>query len=714
MIIQKNELHYYIDLLRKNDSQYRLTGKTDSCINALHNVIRTMRCSRHDKVCGEDFSKLDWGNIPLKGIKFSLNGKCPSKFYECKMSVENYLSGHCDIISDAAWSTDGKFILTSSHDGTICVWSAESYIMKKRLLPPPPFDQRRDKIKLVYISDNNRYCMGITKNHMLFVWNIKTGVVEQRIEEEDRIYCKISDEKICDLTTAETAIEWQSIRLLENELWEKIPYYYYQHKDSPEAVEYARIKSLREKICSKLHSREELYAISKDHRYCLSINRHECVATVWDAEEIKEIRYLIFSSNEETEMIIGILDYKEIRSPLTLFLKRYECITGIVWNEKICTTDLQCVKSACRAGEGVIAVSPDGKRCATNAFGEFFISIREVISGRMIRQLTDQSGEITAVAISGNKLVGISATMDGSVILWDMGDYKKIRELFGDGSPITNVSLSFDGLLCTAGTEGGNAYLWEVNSGRQIKCFKMKYRTFCSIAPDSSVCIVASERDFVVWKPNANDVLFRKSWTERHIRCVSFSQDSTMVAISSRAYERWCAVFDICNKTFFNQERLFNASGLGLSISADNTMIFPHYNNENKLSTLNIIGNESQHFCDCSAWPIVYSTFLSHSNDVVFALNFNKGLIINFGDHNVTEIPIYADGYGVTVSLDGDIIIKGTSSGSLQLFDTKTGNHLDEVYHISGCWIDNCDFTDILSDEILKRIIYQNGGIGNL
>lgn len=62
MLLQKNVLHDYVNILRMKESEDRTSEQSESCVRALHNIIRTMKMSRHDKICGEDFSRLDWGN----------------------------------------------------------------------------------------------------------------------------------------------------------------------------------------------------------------------------------------------------------------------------------------------------------------------------------------------------------------------------------------------------------------------------------------------------------------------------------------------------------------------------------------------------------------------------------------------------------------------------------------------------------------------------
>lgn len=86
--IKRNVLHYYVDLLR--EKAWNETG------GALHDVIRTMRMARHDKICGEDFSFLDFGNVSINEIYWSVDGDKPSKFESCVLHQESFCAddGH--------------------------------------------------------------------------------------------------------------------------------------------------------------------------------------------------------------------------------------------------------------------------------------------------------------------------------------------------------------------------------------------------------------------------------------------------------------------------------------------------------------------------------------------------------------------------------------------------------------------------------------------
>ena len=83
--LQKNVLHYYMDLLRSK-------AVTDAG-NALNNILVTMRRNRHDRICGECFDELDFGNILLNDIFFSDDGEIPSSFNFCSINEWNIHGG---------------------------------------------------------------------------------------------------------------------------------------------------------------------------------------------------------------------------------------------------------------------------------------------------------------------------------------------------------------------------------------------------------------------------------------------------------------------------------------------------------------------------------------------------------------------------------------------------------------------------------------------
>mgnify|MGYP004547758611 CR=1 FL=1 len=118
--IQKNVLHYYVNLLRQKTWE-----ETDG---ALHNIIRTMRMSRNDKICLEDLSDLDFGNISLSNTDYSYNGHMPSIFDRSRLGYMNFFTGHYDEYVSLAITSDSKNCITEGSDGTV-MWDINTGAM---------------------------------------------------------------------------------------------------------------------------------------------------------------------------------------------------------------------------------------------------------------------------------------------------------------------------------------------------------------------------------------------------------------------------------------------------------------------------------------------------------------------------------------------------------------------------------------------------------
>ena len=165
--VQKNVLHYYVDLLREKG--WNETG------GALHNVIRTMRISRHDKVCGEDFSHLDFGNIPLNGIHVSLDGEYPCDFTGCTLNEWNFMSGHAGSVCSVAWSPDGKYVLTGSGDTTAILWDANTGLMIRKLEGHPK------RVHSVAFFPDGKRCLTESLAGAK-IWDVHSGECLQTLE----------------------------------------------------------------------------------------------------------------------------------------------------------------------------------------------------------------------------------------------------------------------------------------------------------------------------------------------------------------------------------------------------------------------------------------------------------------------------------------------------------------------------------------------------
>lgn len=163
LTIQKNVFHYYIDLLRGKNC-----GETNG---VLHNIIKAMRMTRHNMVCGENFDDFDFGNTPLNGVYWSLNGSFHSSFHNCRLNEWNFMSGHTSLVNDFVWTPDRKKIITVSEDGSAIMWDACSGLILLK------FSGHRSGIKCVSISNDGLLCWTGAWDQTICEWDTTNGAL---------------------------------------------------------------------------------------------------------------------------------------------------------------------------------------------------------------------------------------------------------------------------------------------------------------------------------------------------------------------------------------------------------------------------------------------------------------------------------------------------------------------------------------------------------
>jgi len=129
-----------------------------------------MKYARNSYICGEDLSHLNFGNIPLNNIFFSINGEHPTSFKHSNLNYENFIYGHTgeDIVR-AEFSSDSKKLITWGDDGKIIVWDFQfSHVPCQSY----QFNKCFDK-SLVYslpsqisIELTQRKCLGVIKDNI--------------------------------------------------------------------------------------------------------------------------------------------------------------------------------------------------------------------------------------------------------------------------------------------------------------------------------------------------------------------------------------------------------------------------------------------------------------------------------------------------------------------------------------------------------------------
>lgn len=98
---------------------------------------------------------------------------------------------------------------------------------------------------------------------------------------------------------------------------------------------------------------------------------------------------------------------------------------------------------------------------------------------RQIRTFKGHNRFVNAVAISPDGTLGLSASMDHTLRLWELNSGKHIRSFSGQDNPpdghtdnVTSVAISPDGKLALSGSADETLRLWELKTGKCLRRFE--------------------------------------------------------------------------------------------------------------------------------------------------------------------------------------------------------------------------------------------------
>jgi WD40 repeat protein len=187
-----------------------------------------------------------------------------------------------------------------------------------------------------------------------------------------------------------------------------------------------------------------------------------------------------------------------------------ECPTerrGWEWHylKRLCHTDLLTIEAHSGAVDGV-AYSPDGTRLVSASL-DGTVRVWDAITGRaVLPPLRGHTGVVCAVAYSpaGKQLA--TAGQDKTVRIWDLTTAQSIRILADFKFPVSTVAFSPDGRRLVSGDVGGYVRVWDVMTSLEVRFSPLKghYAFVFSVAysPDGRR-LASGAADSLVWLWNA-------------------------------------------------------------------------------------------------------------------------------------------------------------------------------------------------------------------
>jgi len=463
-------------------------------------------------------------------------GKLPLKVF----------SGHSDELRSAAFSSDGKHVLTGSIDTTARLWDAttgkEIYTLRGHT----------DEVLSVAFSPDGKYMLTGSRDDAAKFWDITTG-------QEVRAWSSNSGE------ISSVVFSPDGKHVLTNgdgaTLWEvatgQVVYaidqgsFHLGAAFSPDGKYFLigddeNTATLWETATGKIvhtlrgHS-DEIYgmAFSPDGKYALT-GGVDNTAILWDAASGQEVytirghsssvrnvafspdgKYILTGSADRTARLWDVTTGQELRSWRGHF--------GRIWSIAFSPDGKYILTGSAdgtaklwdfNVGEGRtlrghsdqiygVAFSPDGKYALTSSLDQT-AKLWDIGTGKEIRTFSSHSGLVHSVIFSPDARYALTSGEDGAAKAWDIATGQEIRKYTGHNGPVYDAVFSPDGAYVLTGSADATARLWEASTGREVRSFSEHTKAVLSVAfsPDGVYAVTASEDATArVWDANSGQVV---------------------------------------------------------------------------------------------------------------------------------------------------------------------------------------------------------------
>jgi len=454
-------------------------------------------------------------------------------------------SGHSEHATSAAFSPDGKYILSASMDPTLKLWDIAS---GKEIRA---FGDSVSGFDSVAFSPDGKYALSGSADKTLKLWSVESG-------KEIKVFSGHSDWVLSVAFSPDGKYALSGSKDKTLKLWDissgKVIRTFTGHSDfvnslafSPDG-KYALSGSADNTLkLWNISSGEELrtfrgnssaitcLAFSPDGKSALS-GSGDATVRLWDIEKGEEVKtlkghywavlsvafspdgkYALSASYDNAFKLWDISSGKEIRTfrghsksvPSASISPDGKYVLFSSWDRSLDLLDTASgeeIQTFVGRSSWVVSVafSPDGKYALSGSYDNT-VKLWDIVSGKEVKVFRGHSALVFSVAFSPDGKYALSGSFDKTLRLWDIASGKEIKEILagnGNYSVVTSVAFSPDGKYALSGSYDKTLKLWDIASGKEIRGFGGHSAEILSVAfsPDGkSVLSGSADKTLKLW-----------------------------------------------------------------------------------------------------------------------------------------------------------------------------------------------------------------------